>query len=100
MSEIRPDETEIYGESRLEGRRVVNEAASRIENLINSGYLVRIAADQTGWEQLFRDPSDGRYWELTYPHGELHGGGPPKLRVMAEEAAKSKYGAGKQQPLD
>jgi hypothetical protein len=32
-----------------------------------------------GWEKLYRDPEDGRYWFLTYPFSELQGGGPPSL---------------------
>jgi len=42
---------------------------------------------------LYRDPDDGRYWERTYPQSELHGGGPPELRVLATEDARQKYGA-------
>jgi hypothetical protein len=43
------------------------------------------------WEVLFLDPDDGRLWELSYPQGELQGGGPPQLQVVDENVARSKY---------
>ena len=74
------------------GSRVVGDAAcQRIDALIDS-YLQKIASDAMGWETLFRDPRDSRLWEHTYPHSEMHGGGPPQLRVIEPEAARSKYG--------
>jgi hypothetical protein len=47
-----------------------------------------------GWEQLYRDPRDGRFWELTFPQGSLHGGGPRQLTRITGAAAQVKYGAG------
>lgn len=69
-----------------------NPTCARIEWLVGE-YLIKIAiSPQWGdWEVLYADPSDGRYWELTYPKGELHGGGPPQLMVLSPEAAKQKY---------
>jgi hypothetical protein len=46
-----------------------------------------------GWDQLYRDPRDGRLWELTFPHGSLHGGGPRRLRCVTAEWADARYGA-------
>jgi hypothetical protein len=45
-----------------------------------------------GWDQLFVDPRDGRYWELTFPRGTLFGGGPRQLTHLTPEAARAKYG--------
>jgi hypothetical protein len=45
-----------------------------------------------GWDQLFIDPRDGRYWELTFPHGSLHGGGPRRLTHLAPDVAEARYG--------
>lgn len=47
-----------------------------------------------GWYILYRDRSDGRYWELTYPQGHMHGGGPPKLSLISEEEAGRRYNLG------
>ena len=62
----------------------------RIDDLVRN-YLQKIATDESGWETLYQDPSDGRYWELTYPSGESHGGGPPRLTVVSSQEAALKY---------
>ncbi|UWZ81640.1 Imm27 family immunity protein [Occallatibacter riparius] len=88
--EIRPEESLITGAWVLVGGRVVNdESLERIHSLV-SGHLERVATGN--WEILYRDPRDGRYWEMFHPHGEMHGGGPASLRVLDVEAAREKYG--------
>jgi len=64
----------------------------RIDTLVRE-HLVRVAAIPDGWDVLFRDPADGRFWELTYPSSESHAGGPPRLAVIAGPDAAQKYGA-------
>ena len=50
--------------------------------------LERIA--DGNWTILYRDPSSGELWELFFPQGEMHGGGPRYLRQLStDEAAKS-----------
>jgi hypothetical protein len=68
-----------------------DDSLKRIRSLVD-GYLQRLAVTSDGWETLYRDPADGRYWEKTYPHGEMHGGGHASLRVLAVAAAREKYG--------
>lgn len=65
----------------------------RIEWLITN-HLKNIASNPIwgDWETLFQDPSDGGYWERTYPQGDLQGGGPPQLKVISEDDGKEKYG--------
>jgi hypothetical protein len=53
-------------------------------------YLEKVAT--TGWDTLYRDPQDGRYWEVLYLHGEMHGGGPPSLVQVAKDSVREKYG--------
>ena len=92
MIKLQPDETQLIGEWKLVNGVVVgNEACDRID-LLTSEYLKHIATDASGWEKLYRDPEDGRYWEHTYPHSEMHGGGPPTLTCISAEEAKRKYG--------
>ena len=90
---LRPDENVLMG-SWLYVNNVVcrDDVCNRIEWLI-ANELKKIASSSKwgDWETLFQDPSDGRYWERTYPQGDLQGGGPPQLRAISEKDAKSKY---------
>jgi hypothetical protein len=89
---IGPEETDLDGRWEVTGDRARANATSKRIWKLTSGYLQEIASDWSGWETLYRDPQDGRYWELTYPQSEYHGGGPPRLTHISEEAARAKYG--------
>ena len=69
----------------------------RIEALITT-HLRAVVTTSDGWDRLYLDPDDGRLWELTYPHGEMHGGGPPELREIDVTAARDRYGYGLSNP--
>jgi hypothetical protein len=43
------------------------------------------------WTILYRDPSNGGLWEVFYPHGEMHGGGPRDLRSITPAQAANDY---------
>lgn len=87
-----PNEQAITGAWIASGPRVVGDAAcERIRALMES-HLQKVAIAQNGWETLYRDPDDLRLWEHTYPQSEMHGGGPPELRVIELDAARLKYG--------
>jgi hypothetical protein len=89
---IRPDETEIVGSWIFNDNRMsADSAEARIEELTGS-HLQKLANDSTGWEALYRDPNDGRLWELTFSHGPMQGGGPKKLWNITNEIARQKYG--------
>ena len=62
----------------------------RIETLVEQ-ILQKVDVDDSGWDTLFRDSEDGRYWELTYPHSSWDGGGPPRLTYLSPEEARAKY---------
>jgi hypothetical protein len=69
-----------------------DETCKRIEWLVQ--HSLEHVADHPGsgaWESLFRDPADGRYWERSYPQGQMHGGGPPALRHVTEQEVNTKY---------
>jgi hypothetical protein len=72
-------------------RIVADPTCKRIEWLI-ANHLVQLSSDSSGWDDLYRDPDDGRLWELTWPQSEMHGGGPPRLTCLALDAARMKYG--------
>jgi hypothetical protein len=89
--QLQPNESDLRGQWVLvDGKMVKDEISKRIENLTVQ-YLNRVKTDESGWNTLFRDPSDDHYWELTYPHSEMHGGGPPRLTVIEDSLAVEKY---------
>jgi hypothetical protein len=91
---IEPNESDLKGQWLLvDGKLVKDEVSKRIEALVEK-YLTRVRADKSGWNTLFRDPSDGRFWELTYSNSEMHGGGPPRLSAIDKSLVAEKYGAG------
>ncbi|MBI2285190.1 MAG: hypothetical protein HYU71_15875 [Bacteroidetes bacterium] len=85
-------ETNLVGRWEFkDGKMLKDEVAKRIEFLIDKD-LKKIKSDTSGWDILYLDENDGRYWELTYPESEMQGGGPQILTVMSENEAKAKYG--------
>ena len=91
VARLRPDEVELVGQWIPEGKGVeADETAKRIEGLVRE-WLEPVADSSDGWDRLFKDPSDGRFWERTYPRNHMHGGGPPELKVVSAEAARGKY---------
>lgn len=84
-----PDEILIKGTwSVVEGVARADKVCQRIEHLI-ADVFTKVA--DGNWEVLYRDPADGRFWELTWPQSHLHGGGPPQLQQLDAELAHSKY---------
>jgi hypothetical protein len=85
------DETDLVGQWLLVDGRVEGDAVSdRIQWLLPR--LDEIAHSADGWDTLYRDHRDGRWWELTYPQSEMHGGGPQRLTNISPAAVKAKYG--------
>ena len=76
----------------VQGATEADTVAKRIESLVRDS-LVRVGVTADGWDTLYRDPLDGRLWELIYTQSEVHGGGPPTLAVIAAPDAAQKYGA-------
>lgn len=89
---IEPHETLIPGEFQIDkGRIVAAPSVLRIRALINTE-LEKIGSASGGWETLYRDRRDGRFWELFYADSEMQGGGPESLRCIDSAAATRKYG--------
>jgi immunity protein 27 of polymorphic toxin system len=90
--QLRPEEKRLVGNWIVTPSGTSGDATcARIQALTRS-QLRRIAADSTGWDALYQDPTDGRLWELTYPQSESHGGGPPALLQISRDDARQKYG--------
>lgn len=74
----------------VDGKVVEDDTTRRIKQLVGSE-LAKLASANGGWDTLYVDNRDGRWWELTYPHSDWHGGGPPTLSCVSESYARSKY---------
>ena len=90
---LKPNEIELRGNWEFVGNSMkADNISERIENLISS-YLIEISEDESGWNKLYQDPEDERYWELSYPESEMHSGGAPLLKNLSLHEAKEKYQA-------
>lgn len=88
---INKEETKIVGHWIFDGTKMIaDEQCKRIEWLTHN-YLLKLGADSSGWDVLFQDPADKRYWERIYLNSEMHGGGPPSLILLSDSEAKEKY---------
>ena len=91
MSLLEPHESLLIGNwNEKKGKVVADDVCRRIEALVRE-HLEKVAAREGGWTVLFKDPNDGRLWELSYPQGELQGGGPPRLALLSPESARELY---------
>jgi len=91
-TELAPEEVDLCGNWVVQpDRSVVGDTTEERIEWLTTQKLERIANDSSGWEILYRDPLDGRLWELTYLRGEMHGGGPRRLRIISRDEAAVKY---------
>ena len=88
---LEEQETQLKGNWLTEGSSIIADDISRRINWLIQNYLAKITQDESGWFILYRDPEDGRYWELSYPQGHLQGGGAPSLINISKEKAQEKY---------
>jgi hypothetical protein len=74
-----------------DGRMRAVGDARLIDDLLKNE-LVEVRKDN--WAVLYRHKETGEYWDLTYPQGELHGGGPRRLRVVSDPDSWTPYPGG------
>ena len=92
MKLITPNETEITGKWIMsQGHIEEDDTCKRITELVQ-GCLAELGHDESGWDTLYRDTNDGRFWEKIFPKSEVQGGGPPQLRCLSADEARRKYG--------
>ena len=90
-SELLPTESVLVGQWVRVGNRVEGDATCERIHWLTGTRLEKMGADASGWGRLYRDPRDRRLWQLTYPHSEMHGGGPPRLEHLTKDEAAEKY---------
>jgi hypothetical protein len=92
MAELAPEEVDLRGDWLVQkDRSVIADATDERIEWLTTQKLERIENDWSGWETLYRDPRDGRLWELTYPQGEMQGRGPRRLHLFSRDEAAAKY---------
>lgn len=72
------------------GQIRADDVSRRIEYLTQNT-LKKITMSDDGWDILYLDPMDGRYWELVYTESSSHGGGAPTLTHLSNSEASKKY---------
>jgi Immunity protein 27 len=88
---LQPNEQILTGRWSVEdGHARADVICDRIDWLI-AHHLQKVAdSPQSGaWETLYKDPDDGRYWERSYPQGEM------QRRPLSAEMADGPGGAQK-----
>jgi hypothetical protein len=89
FADLKPEETELVGMWLDLGMKVTGDAVCDRVIWLTAERLEKLAAkDAEPTEQLYRDPRDGRLWELLFPFP----GGPPTLRLISQEDAGRKFG--------
>lgn len=73
-----------------DGSMMQDTVCQRIQWLTDY-YLEQIFVDGDNWTALYKNPDDGRYWELSYPQSHMQGGGPPTLQCITKDDAFRRY---------
>ena len=67
----------------MRGSGMSNEGdAGEIDALLSAD-LAEVANTDDGWRIVYRHRATGVLWELSYPHSEMQGGGPRRLRELS-----------------
>ena len=91
MKTLQPYETDLLGDWIVSGTQVEGDEVCKRIKWVVAEKIQEVTTDASGWDVLYRDPADGRYWELTYPKSHMHGGGPPRLTNLSLDQVKAKY---------
>lgn len=76
------DETVLVGAWLQDGEKIqADQVCQRIEWLTNT-VLDQISINGDEWTAMYKDPVDGRIWELSYPESHMYGAGPPRLDLI------------------
>lgn len=89
---IKTDTTVLEGQWVMRKGEPIADAVCKQINTLTDTFFIKLGHDSSGWLTLYRNPENGSLWELDYPQSEMHGGGPPRLKLISSEEARSKYG--------
>ena len=88
---LRPDEIRLQGSWTFENNEIKKDNIALRIDYLKDDYLIRVGTDDSGWDILYQDPSDNRYWELVYTDSEIQGGGAPLLQNLSIDSVRKKY---------
>jgi hypothetical protein len=88
---LKPTETELVGKWERTGTHVEGDSTEKRITWLTLNALKKIAFTNAGYDVLYQDPQDGRYWELTFPQPQGFGAGPQRLSVLDGQTAAKKY---------
>lgn len=73
MNKVTPQEICLIGKWDFDGKEITADQTCERVKWLTENILEEIAVSKQygAWETLFRDREDGRYWERTYPQGEM-----------------------------
>ncbi|WP_052417196.1 Imm27 family immunity protein [Cellvibrio mixtus] len=91
IEKLKNTENFLEGAWVLENGKIVEDSVSKRIQLLITAFLKKVAVSDDGWDTLYIDTDDSRYWELTYPESNLQGGGAPALKNIAYDEAEKKY---------
>ena len=86
---LAPTETELVGQWIVKAKVIEGDIVEIRINWLIEYALKKVA--EGNWSALYRDPGDNRFWELTYPQGQMQGGGPKRLATVSEDYANARY---------
>jgi len=89
---LRPEETVLQGYWLDLGSSVAHDARWERITRLTEECLELLVTGEDGREKLYRDPADGRLWELVPVAPEMSAS-PPLLQVIEPGRAQKKYGA-------
>lgn len=91
MKNLNQSETVLNGHWIFKNGVIVADDTSKRIAYLTQNVLKQIATSDDGWDKLFLDEIDSRYWELFYMDSELHGAGAPTLQCISKFDVVKKY---------
>jgi hypothetical protein len=88
---LKNNETSLVGSWITNQDKIIQDKVCKRIDWLVTNCLKKLAVDKSGWETLYQDLNDKRYWVLSYPNSDWHGGGPPALKTISQVDAQAKF---------
>jgi Immunity protein 27 len=92
--QLKPEETVLRGFWLDLGSAMTPDAVWERIGILAGESLQLLATGENNTDKLYRDPADGRLWELSRVAPQMKDGGPPCLTCIEVDEAEKKYGKG------